>query len=283
MSNCIESMYTFPSNIPPERVHPDAPLSPPSPPRAAQGWPETDHAALLKLQAGSAAEREAALRQLFIAYAQPLRRYIRQHWPLLPEADIDDFASEFTTLCLTGEKAHFLTYDPEREGPRARLRTYLCRILDNYLSNQHRHAHAQIRGGHRSFESLDTTNPAAHQETSMDCHNPPGVDIDAYDRHWAQHILSLAFRVVDSGTESTRAALPMLRPWILADPGDATLKEIATNLGRTHASLRAQLHRLRKTWRQAVRQAVAQTVTHPDEIDDELRHLAAVLSRHPLD
>ncbi|MES2440541.1 MAG: hypothetical protein V4584_15855 [Verrucomicrobiota bacterium] len=247
---------------------------------AGQIWPETDHPALRKLRDGTAAEQDAALRQLFMAYAQPLRRYIRHHWPQLPEADIDDFASEFTTLCLTGEKAHFLTYDPGREGPRARLRTYLCRILDHYLSNQHRRAHALIRGGHRGFETLDTTNPAAHQETPVDGDLPPGVDIDAYDRHWAQHIISLAFHALETGSESTRAVLPELRPWILADPGDATLKEIAASQGRTHAALRAQLHRLRKIWRQAVRDAVAQTVSHPDEIDDELRHLAAVLSRH---
>jgi DNA-directed RNA polymerase specialized sigma24 family protein len=276
-------MYTFPSNFPPERVHPDAPLSPPAPPRAAQVWPDTDHSALLKLRTGTAAEQDATLRQLFVAYALPLRRYIRQHWPLLPEADIDDYASEFTTLCLTGEKAHFLTYDPEREGPRARLRTYLCRILDHYLSNQHRRAHAQIRGGHRSFESLDTTNPAAHQELPVDCNQPPGVDIDAYDRHWAQHVLSLAFSALEVGNETTRAALPLLRPWILADPGEVTLKETAKTLGRTHAALRAQLHRHRKEWRLAVRQAVAQTVSHPEDIDDELRHLAAVLSRHPME
>lgn len=247
-------------------------------------WPETDHPALQKLRAGTEAEQEAALRQLFLAYAQPLRRYIRQHWPLLPEADIDDLASEFSTHCLTGAKAHFLTFDAERAGPRARLRTYLCRILDNYLSNQHRRATARMRGGHGKFETLDTTNPAAHQEvTALDHHAPLGVNIDAYDRHWAQHILSLAFSAVESGTETTRAALPALRPWILADPGEATLKELAQSLGRTPLALRAQLHRLRKAWRKAVRQAVARTVPHPDEIDDELRHLAAVLSRHPLE
>lgn len=262
------------------RVQPYAPLMPP-PPRAAQGWPETDHSALQKLRSGTAEERDASLRQLFLTYATPLRRYIRHHWPLLPEADIDDLASEFTTLCLTGEKAHFLRYDPAREGPRARLRTYLSTILDHFLSNRHRHAQAQIRGGNRGFETLDTTNPAAHQEIPVDCKLPPGVDIDAYDRHWAQHILSLAFATLESGTPSTRSALPALRPWILADPGDSTLREIADELGRTHTALRAQLYRIRKDWRQAVRHAVAQTVSHPDEIDDELRHLAAVLSQHP--
>lgn len=270
---------TVPPNSAAERIPPAEPLLPP-PSRSVQSWPETDHPVLQKLRDGSAAEQEAALRQLFLTYAQPLRSYIRHHWPLLQEADIDDHASEFATLCLTGDKAHFLTYNP---GYGVRLRTYLCRILDHYLSNQHRHAHTQIRGGNRSFETLDTTNPAAHQETMVDCNQPPGVDIDAYDRHWAQHILSLAFNSLETGSEVSKTSLPLLRPWILADPGDATLKEIAEDLGRTHAALRAQLHRLRKQWRQAVRQAVAQTVSNPDEIDDELRHLAAVLSQHPPD
>jgi RNA polymerase sigma-70 factor (ECF subfamily) len=254
---------------------------PPGPPGVVNGWPETDHPALQQLRDGSAAEQEAALDRLFMAYAQPVRHYIRQHWPLLPEADIDDVASEFTTHCLTGEKAHFLTYDPDR---RVRLRTYLCHILDHFLINYHRHSHAKFRGGDRKFESLDTANPAAHHERPDD-DSPAGlsVNVNAYDRHWAQHILSLAFKALETGNDGTRSTLPALRPWILADPGDATLKELARDLGRTHAALRAQLHRLRKSWRQAVRQAVAQTVSHPDDVDDELRHLAAVLSHHSVE
>ena len=149
-------------------------------------------------------------------------------------------------------------------------------------AKQHRRARALIRGGNLQFESLDTTNPAAHQETAADgaAFSPPSVDSDAYDRHWAQHILSISFEALKSESPSTREALAELRPWILADPGDATLKQLARDTGRTHAALRARLYRLRKSWRHAVREAVARTVSHPDEIDDELRHLAAVLSRH---
>lgn len=248
--------------------------------RGAALWPETDHSALRNLRNGTPAEQEQALEQLFLAYSQPIRRYIRHHWPHLPQEDIDDISSEFATRCLTGTKAHFMTYDPDRSDRSVHLRTYLCTILNNFLINHHRRAHTQSRGGGMQFESLDTTQPAPHHETpdpgpiSPDC-----VNIEAYDWHWAQHILSLAFGSLESGTKTSSEILPELRPWILADPGDSTLKELAQSLGRTHAALRAQLYRLRKTWRQSVREAVSQTVSHPDEIDDELRHLAAVLSR----
>jgi RNA polymerase sigma-70 factor (ECF subfamily) len=250
----------------------------------SENWPDTDHPALTSLRHGSEADRETALRRLFIAYTPPLRNYIRQHWPQLGQTDIDDLVAEFITLCLTGEKAHFLTYDPWRNGSTARLRTYLRAILDNFLRNHRRSARARIRGGDCHFESLDTIRPAAHQETLADGADPPrGLDAEAYDRHWAQHVLGVSFRALESGTPTQREWLPVLRPWILADPGDASLKQIAIQRGCTHDSVRTHLHRLRKAWRQAVRDAVAQTVADPAEIDDELRHLAAVLARHPVE
>ncbi len=257
---------------------------PSRPDEGRDSWPETDHPALTTLRNGPAAEADAVLRRLFVAYSQPLRHYIRHQWPLLPETDIDDLVSEFLTLCLTGEKAHFLTYQPERESFPTRLRTYLRTILDNFLRNHHRSASARIRGGDRQFEALDTISPAAHQETPGNgVVPPPGVDTEAYDRHWAQHILSLSFLALENGTPATREWLPILRPWILADPGDSSLKEIATVKGCTHDCVRTHLHRLRKAWRKSVRDAVSKTVCRPEDIDDELRHLAAVLAKHPVD
>jgi RNA polymerase sigma-70 factor (ECF subfamily) len=252
--------------------------------QGGESWPDTNHPALTSLRRGAAADRETALRLLFIAYTPPLRHYVRHHWPHMAQADIDDLVAEFMTLCLTGEKAHFLTYDPWRNGSNARLRTYLRAILDNFLRNRHRNSTAQVRGGGCKFESLDTIHPAAHQETPVDSTDSPcGLDAEVYDRHWAQHVLGVSFRTLENGLPTQREWLPVLRPWILADPGDTSLKQIAIDKGCTHAAVRTHLHRLRKAWRQAVRDAVAQTVADPAEIDDELRHLAAVLGRHPVE
>ena len=263
----------------------EAPSLWPAPPDAGAGsdatWPETDHSVLNRLRNGNPANREKALEQLFEAYSQPIRGYIRHHWPSLPHEDINDIFSEFATRCLTGDKAHFLTYEADRPGHHnVRLRTYLCKILNHFLVSHHRRTHALSRGGNQHFESLDTTRPAPHHELpDPDSANERAVSLNAYDRHWAQHILSLAFGTLESSSTIPKEVLAALKPWILADPGDATLKELATELGRTHAALRAQLYRLRKSWRQAIREAVAQTVSHPDDVDDELRHLAAVLSQ----
>jgi RNA polymerase sigma factor (sigma-70 family) len=276
-------MHSHPKSPDPDGSQADR-HGPSPPPPAGETWPETDHPTLRALRTGSAGEQEAALHKLFSSYAQPLRRYIRHHWPLLTETDIDDLVSEFLTLCLTGEKAHFLTFDPARPGPPPRLRTYLRSILDNFLRNHRRHSHAKIRGGDRKFESLDTIRPARHQETPAGGPNSPHhLDTETYDRHWAQHVLSLSFSTLENGTPAIRTWLPILRPWILADPGETSLKEIARQHGCTHDSVRTHLHRLRKALRKAVRDAVSQTVVDPAEIDDELRHLVAVLSRYPVE
>lgn len=240
-------------------------------------WPSTDHPTLQKLRNGTPDERQAALRDLFLFYQPSIRIYIHHKWPRLQPPDVEDLASEFVILCLTGEKPHLLSYQQDGTGPRVLLRTYLGRLLDHYLTDRHRHANAQIRGGRHQFESLDTNHPDAHQEIPT-LIAPSLADAEIFDRHWAQAVLRRAFAAVETGNPTTRASVSALRPWILPDPDDATLKDLAQSLGRTHNALRAQLHRLRKAWRKAIREAVAETVSHPDEIDEELRHLARVLS-----
>lgn len=56
-----------------------------------------------------------------------------------------------------------------------------------------------------------------------------------------------------------------------------TYAEIAARLGRTEGAIKVAAHRLRHRYRELVRAAIAQTVSGED-IDDELRHLLAVLS-----
>jgi RNA polymerase sigma-70 factor (ECF subfamily) len=43
--------------------------------------------------------------------------------------------------------------------------------------------------------------------------------------------------------------------------------------------VKAWAHRLRQRYRQSLREEIAQTVSNPGEVDEELRHLFAVLAR----
>ena len=54
-------------------------------------------------------------------------------------------------------------------------------------------------------------------------------------------------------------------------------EEVAARLGMPIATLRTHLHRLRQRYRECLRAEVAQTVSSPGQIDEEMRYLYRVL------
>jgi hypothetical protein len=54
---------------------------------------------------------------------------------------------------------------------------------------------------------------------------------------------------------------------------------LASKLGMTEGSVKVTVHRLRQRFRQLLREEIANTVASPGEVDEEMRHLFAVLAR----
>ena len=54
-------------------------------------------------------------------------------------------------------------------------------------------------------------------------------------------------------------------------------KDLAEKLEMTDAAVRMAIHRLRRRFRELLREDIAQTVAGPDDVDDEIRHLFAAL------
>jgi RNA polymerase sigma-70 factor (ECF subfamily) len=55
--------------------------------------------------------------------------------------------------------------------------------------------------------------------------------------------------------------------------------EIASRLGIAETAARVAVHRLRKRYRQLIRAEVAGTVSSPEDVDSEMRHLFEVLAK----
>jgi RNA polymerase sigma-70 factor (ECF subfamily) len=49
--------------------------------------------------------------------------------------------------------------------------------------------------------------------------------------------------------------------------------EIGASLGKSEGAVRVAVHRLRRQYRELLRDEIAQTVAGPEEVDDEIRHL----------
>jgi RNA polymerase sigma-70 factor (ECF subfamily) len=54
---------------------------------------------------------------------------------------------------------------------------------------------------------------------------------------------------------------------------------LGEDLGMTEAAVKSAVHRMRQRHGELLREEVAQTVTRPEDIDEELRHFRALLGR----
>ena len=65
---------------------------------------------------------------------------------------------------------------------------------------------------------------------------------------------------------------------LAAERRDISYADLATALGIAETAVKKQLHNLRQRYRWILRDEVAQTVNDPADVDDEIRHLCAVLA-----
>ncbi len=65
---------------------------------------------------------------------------------------------------------------------------------------------------------------------------------------------------------------------LTAEREEVSYDALARELGAGTAEIKRVLHRLRQRYRQLLRDAVAETVEKPEEVEDELRYLVAALA-----
>jgi RNA polymerase sigma-70 factor (ECF subfamily) len=101
-----------------------------------------------------------------------------------------------------------------------------------------------------------------------------------YDRQWALAVLQHVMERLEE--ESARAGradqFRELKGFLIGEHGDRTYALAARTLQMTEAAARKAASRLRQRYRELLRGEIAQTVTRPEEVDDEIRNLFAVLA-----
>ncbi len=103
----------------------------------------------------------------------------------------------------------------------------------------------------------------------------------SYERRWALTLLDEVLRRLRSEYEQDgRGELfAALHPCLVGDRSSQPYAELAVKLGISEGTVKSAVHRLRQRYRQLLRDEIAQTVAEPGEVDEELRHLFAVLAR----
>ena len=70
-----------------------------------------------------------------------------------------------------------------------------------------------------------------------------------------------------------------LKDRVAGEKNDPTYAQIAAELQRAEGTIKSDVHRMRERFRELVREEVANTVSSPEEVNEELRHLFRVFSR----
>lgn len=238
---------------------------PPSPLFLTTRW-----SVVLAARGDAATEAHSALETLCRAYWYPLYAYLRR----MGQAphDAEDLVQEFFARLL--EKHWLLAADPEK----GRFRTFLLVALKRFMAKEWQRALAQKRGGALTHVPLDTTD--AEQRYA-------GEPVDAfaadaiYERRWAMTLLdqSLESLAAEYVREGKAAEFASLKRWLTADRGGIPYAEVAAELSSSEGAVRVAVHRLRKRFRQIFREAIASTLGEGENVEEELRYVAAVLSR----
>lgn len=225
----------------------------------------------LVLHAGrddSSLSREA-LEALCRAYWPAIHAYIRRtgHAP----ESARDLTQEFFARLLS--KGLIGVANPQK----GRFRTFLLTVLQRFLADEHDRATAQKRGGGEPLLSLDEL--AAEEERPFE---PSGglSPEQEFDRRWALATLDNTLRHLRA--EAERAGhgelFAALQGFLGGGEPAGTLTETGTRLGLGESAVKMRLSRWRMRYRELLRQEVAQTVPRVADLDEEMRHLLAVLS-----
>lgn len=214
------------------------------------------------------ADRRQALEELCRAYWYPLYAHVRRRGNDAHRAE--DLTQGFFARLLERDDLAHLT----REG--GRFRSFLLTSLNHYLVNEHARETATKRGGGRVVVSLD--DDTAEERFLREPAHEESPD-RLFERQWAMTVLEAAMKHLDreqvaAGKGRLFAAM---KPFLSREPEAGEYAELADRLGMAQGTLAVQVHRLRDRYRQVVREAVADTVASPMEIDDEMRHLLAAI------
>jgi RNA polymerase sigma factor (sigma-70 family) len=211
-----------------------------------------------------------ALTTLCETYWYPLYAFLRGrgHGP----ADAEDLTQAFFAMLL--EKEVLRHADPAR----GRFRSFLLTALKNFAANVHARNTAAKRGGGAHLLPLDFED--AEGRFSLDPASSESPE-RSFDRRWALTLLDRAmFRLQDESLKrSKQEHFTALKPHLTGDEPQLSYAETAAALGMSEGAVKVAVHRLRRRFRDVVRDEISQTVASPDEIDDELRYLWSAVAR----
>lgn len=209
-----------------------------------------------------------ALENLCQTYWHPLYAYVRRRG--YSSEDAQDLTQEFFARLL--EHNAVASVAPEK----GRFRSFLLASLNHFLSDEWDKSRAQKRGGGKVIP-LDLQSAEVRLgEIPVENFTPE----KAFEHRWAITLLEEVYRRLgeEYRAQDKAALFETLRVTLAGKSDAAPYAELARQLGMSEGAVKVAVHRLRQRYRALLRETIADTVSGPDEIEDELRYLFRTLA-----
>lgn len=210
------------------------------------------------------AEPERALATLCETYWYPLYAYVRRQghgW-----ADAQDLTQGFFARLL--EKKDLQQVQRER----GKFRSFLLASLKHYLINEWDRTRAAKRGGGQKILCVDFgSGENRYQQEAAGGETPESI----FAKQWA---LALLEKVQETLRGEFRRAgkedrFDCLSVCLTGETSSVSYRQLAAELGTTEGAVKVAVHRLRKRFRELLREEISPTVASEADIDDEIREL----------
>lgn len=214
-------------------------------------------------------DADEALEELCSRYWHPIFAFARRRGH--SKEDAQDLTQGFFARLI--EKGDLSAADRSR----GRFRTFLLTNFQYFLSNERDRQSARKRGGGTSAVSIDLAAAEERYELALSHDETPER---LFDRQWCLTLLGEVLKAVRleylaAGREDV---FDRLKEYLMGEAVKGTYAEAARDLGMTPPTVKVNVHRLRKTFRAALRQHVADTVASPADVEDEIQYLLRTLA-----
>jgi RNA polymerase sigma-70 factor (ECF subfamily) len=236
---------------------------------AVAKFPPTLWSMVLKAGREGSVQSREALAELCDAYWYPLYAFLRRQGKSLHDAE--DLTQGFFLHLF--ERNGLDKVRPEK----GRFRSFLLAALKHFQADEWEKSRAQKRGGGASFVSFEITSAEdRYRSESVEYSDPEKL----FERRWAMTLLDRVLGRLEAEFASAgrKDRFDQLHGFLSGDRENVTYGEAAKRLGMTEGAVKIAVLRLRQRYRELLLTEVANTVASEKEVEEEMRHLFAVLS-----
>ena len=216
------------------------------------------------LQAGREGSPQSgqALEELCRTYWFPLYAFVRRRG--YGKEDAEDLVQGFFLRLLDKNYLQSVSSD------QGKFRAFLLACLKHFLANEWDRAGRQKRGGGVAPLSLNWADAHSRYELGP----ADGLTPDRlYDRAWAILLLERVLAQLRVENAGDLRLFDALKPFLTMGKSAIPYAQAAAAVGLSESAARVAVHRLRRRYRELLRREVAETLSRPEQVEEEMRAL----------